>query len=377
MMSPLVSVIIVNYNYGRFLDECLTSVTQQTYPRIECIVVDNNSSDNSVEVFSHFVASNPEKCPQRTFTLQKMPENLRHLGAAINGFRHSSGEFVVFLDADDYLCPTFVEAHIWAHLTVRSRVGASSVDMYQSTPEGIVATTTASFSNYVLSGRGRTRDFTRELSSDSWRTIIGDSRDQPIEESKLHHVDRETSSEWVWSPTSSLCFRRDAVELMFRNEPKLWACSLDAFLLRGTGSLMGSLLIDSPLAVYRHHGANVFGKRPALANFRSFDYNQLRKEDHEIADAVIKSYLQNRDFLASSLEHHSYFIKAVNTIANSGIEPLNSRFPSFMSEFIETNREELEKSFGFYALEEWSSWYGPKFSTVRSRLMIFKAVLKR
>ncbi|MGB7044366.1 MAG: glycosyltransferase, partial [Methylocella sp.] len=44
---PLVSVIVVNFNYGRFLRAAVDSVFGQTYPNIECIVVDNASTDES------------------------------------------------------------------------------------------------------------------------------------------------------------------------------------------------------------------------------------------------------------------------------------------------------------------------------------------
>ena len=47
---PLVSVIIVNYNYGRFLQEAVDSVFAQTYPDIECIIVDNASTDDSDDI---------------------------------------------------------------------------------------------------------------------------------------------------------------------------------------------------------------------------------------------------------------------------------------------------------------------------------------
>ena len=44
---PLVSVIIINYNYGRFLRQAVDSVIGQTYPHVECIIVDNASTDES------------------------------------------------------------------------------------------------------------------------------------------------------------------------------------------------------------------------------------------------------------------------------------------------------------------------------------------
>jgi glycosyltransferase involved in cell wall biosynthesis len=48
--TPLITVVIVNYNYGRYLGKCLDSVFAQTYPNIEVIVVDDGSTDNSLSV---------------------------------------------------------------------------------------------------------------------------------------------------------------------------------------------------------------------------------------------------------------------------------------------------------------------------------------
>src|SRR3984957_14424319 len=47
---PLVSVVVVNYNYGHLLRQAVTSILNQTYPKVECIIVDNASTDDSEAV---------------------------------------------------------------------------------------------------------------------------------------------------------------------------------------------------------------------------------------------------------------------------------------------------------------------------------------
>lgn len=54
MKTPLVSVIIPNYNHARFLDERIQSVINQTYQNFELIILDDNSTDNSVEVMNQY-----------------------------------------------------------------------------------------------------------------------------------------------------------------------------------------------------------------------------------------------------------------------------------------------------------------------------------
>jgi len=96
---PLVSIIINNYNYGRFLKDALESALDQTYQKIEVIVVDDGSTDNSQEVIANYGSS----------IIPVLKEN-NGQGSAINaGFKVSKGDIILFLDSDDMLLPTTVE----------------------------------------------------------------------------------------------------------------------------------------------------------------------------------------------------------------------------------------------------------------------------
>ncbi len=89
---PLVSVVIPCYNHGSFLLEAIQSVWQQNYTPIEIIVVDDGSSDNTKEVSTN--------CKGVKYIYQQN----QGLSAARNtGIKNSYGEFLVFLDADDWL----------------------------------------------------------------------------------------------------------------------------------------------------------------------------------------------------------------------------------------------------------------------------------
>ena len=92
---PLISVIIPAYNCARFLPAAIESALQQTYSRVEVVVVNDGSPDNTDEVVQPYL-------DRITYVEQ---EN-RGLSAARNaGFRASTGDFVCFLDADDILLP--------------------------------------------------------------------------------------------------------------------------------------------------------------------------------------------------------------------------------------------------------------------------------
>jgi GT2 family glycosyltransferase len=96
-----VSLVVTSYNHGRFLAEALTSALGQTRPFREIIVVDDGSTDDTAAVAAGFPA------------VRYLRQENRGLGAARNtGLRESSGELLVFLDADDRLHPNAVEAGI-------------------------------------------------------------------------------------------------------------------------------------------------------------------------------------------------------------------------------------------------------------------------
>lgn len=97
--QPLVSIIINNYNYERFLSEAIDSALNQTYPYIEVIVVDDGSTDNSREIIAEY--------GDRIISI--FQPNGKQAAAFNSGFAKSKGDIIIFLDADDYLFPQAVE----------------------------------------------------------------------------------------------------------------------------------------------------------------------------------------------------------------------------------------------------------------------------
>src|SRR5947209_373303 len=104
MRPPLVSVIVNNYNYGPYLARSIEGALAQTWPRTEVIAVDDASTDGSQEIIARY----PRAMPVLKST------NGGQASALNAGFRASSGEIVIFLDADDYLHPDAVEQVIAA-----------------------------------------------------------------------------------------------------------------------------------------------------------------------------------------------------------------------------------------------------------------------
>ncbi len=98
--NPLVSIIIPCYNHAHYLPKALESVFIQQYPSIEIIVVDDGSVDNTKEVALSY--------PQVKYVYQ---QNSGLSAARNTGIKNSSGEYLVFLDADDWLYPEAIQTN--------------------------------------------------------------------------------------------------------------------------------------------------------------------------------------------------------------------------------------------------------------------------
>lgn len=102
MSEPLVTVIIPTFNRRRWIGECLDSVRAQTYPRVETLVVDDGSTDGTVE----WLRSEPRYEFAR---LHVQPKNGGASVARNTGIQISKGDLVVFIDSDDALAPEHIE----------------------------------------------------------------------------------------------------------------------------------------------------------------------------------------------------------------------------------------------------------------------------
>jgi glycosyltransferase involved in cell wall biosynthesis len=104
---PLVSVLTSNYNYGRYIGEAIESVLRQTYPKLELIVCDDGSTDDSCDVVQEYVNRD------RRVTLLRKANGGQASGYNA-AYRVSRGDVICFLDADDIYCPNKLERVVQA-----------------------------------------------------------------------------------------------------------------------------------------------------------------------------------------------------------------------------------------------------------------------
>ena len=97
-----VSVIIPVYNTEKYLRQCLDSVVNQTLRDIEIICVDDGSTDGSIEILREY--------EQKDSRVKVLCQKNQYAGVARNnGLNYASGEYVFFMDSDDYCCHELLE----------------------------------------------------------------------------------------------------------------------------------------------------------------------------------------------------------------------------------------------------------------------------
>jgi len=118
--TPLVSIIIPCYNYGQYIEKCIQSALDQTYDRIEIIVVDNGSIDNSLEKINLFSNNKKVKIIELKENIPPGTEGKSAVGIAI---KNSSGGYISILYADDWYLKSKIKKQMDLFNKLPSSVG--------------------------------------------------------------------------------------------------------------------------------------------------------------------------------------------------------------------------------------------------------------
>lgn len=253
--DPLVSVIVTCYNYAEFIAESVRSVHAQTYERFECIVVDDCSTDETPAVVAAVLA----ELKDTRLRYLRLPRNVGQLGAQSEGFRESSGKFVVFLDADDLLFPRFIERHLFVHHNIETAVAFTSSNQWTISRDG-----------QVLS-KHHTDLASRVYLAHGIDLQVKDAHGrQPLVRGILFPFwhDKYDPPTWVWGTQSTLMYRRALLTLILPDAPSqaqgFRTCS-DSYIVRLGQLIGGSFVFREALGCHRRHGANNFCRNGLIA----------------------------------------------------------------------------------------------------------------
>ena len=103
MKESLISVVIIAYNTEKYLEKCINSVLNQTYKNIEILIVNDGSTDKSADI------ANRKKEEDSRIKFIDRKENKGTMYTRIEGYKNSKGNYVIFIDSDDFLVNNAIE----------------------------------------------------------------------------------------------------------------------------------------------------------------------------------------------------------------------------------------------------------------------------
>jgi len=255
---PLVSVIVTNYNYSQYLEECLDSILNQDYPFIQRIVVDDCSTDNSKEILKNY---------EDKFEIIYKDKNEGQLAAFFDGLEVAKGDFIVFVDADDVLDKEVVSAHLSLHLFKTPQVAFTCV-------------------------RNRQISKNSTLLSDYHLDFNSDGKKYKLIKPRVIH-----QSFWLWSTTSAMMFRKDVLDLIKTDNTEPFRICADYYIVHFSNLLGGSYLYNKALVNYRRHGDNGFSKNKIIGGKKPTGHLKIHNHPEHIAlqKEIINKLLKDRE----------------------------------------------------------------------------------
>lgn len=143
-LKPLISIIVPVYNVEQYLDKCITSICNQTYVNLELILIDDGSTDSSLEICKNYASRD-----KRIIVLHK--ENGGQGSARNMGLDTCTGEYISFLDSDDSLQIDCIEK-LYSNLIERNlEISACNYGRYNENEE-LLSLNESQYADFVIDG---------------------------------------------------------------------------------------------------------------------------------------------------------------------------------------------------------------------------------
>jgi glycosyltransferase involved in cell wall biosynthesis len=267
---PVVSVIITNYNYGKYIRECIESCLEQDYPFCDIVIIDDCSVDDSLDIIKPY---------EDRVKIVRHEHNKGQLAAFYSGLEVSKGEFTVFVDADDFLDADAVSAHLFIHLFTKPPVGFTCLRNRE------VSAGSKILSNFNMDFQNNGR----EIAYVSPRVIH--------------------TPTWSWSTTSSMMFRTELLNLIKPEDTSAFRICADYYLAHFANLLGGSILYNKAKVNYRRHGENGYTKNFVIGGHRPTGVVNTIHED--IQKLIISNLLERRELFQRYFHTPEKFFETV------------------------------------------------------------------
>jgi len=297
---PRVSVVITSYNYRAYVEDAIRSVLAQTYRNWDCVIVDDASTDGSADHIRALL----EKIGDPRLRLMARPQNGGQLAALRDGVAASDAHFVALLDSDDVWLPDFLLAHLSAHLNATQPASLSSSDLFIVDSERALLAGSFVMLHKTGQGAGGTTISRSSQVGEMARELAYPS------EHPVTYFGPGTYG-WMWAPTSSMVFRRGALEPVLAFPFKV-TIGTDYLAATCAHLAAGSLILSECLGLYRLHGSNASGGlayaggrmqlSPAYASLDAAMGADVL--DYVLANAERLGAIHGRDFVSGFLSSH-------------------------------------------------------------------------
>ena len=238
--NPLASIVVINFNYARYLGTAIGSALGQTYRRREVVVVDDGSTDDSRAIIAGL-----GNCIRPV-----LQANAGQTAACNAGFAASAGDIVLFLDADDELHPRAIE-----EVVATWRPGLAKVQ----------------FCLELMGADGRAKPFT-------FPYFGADAAPRRLKAQVLR------TGLYLWPPTSGNAFARAFLDRVLPLSTEHFPCMTDGA-LNTVAPLYGDVIsIDKVLGRYRVHEASM-QSAPLAERIRRGVMNKRREAEYLRAHA--------------------------------------------------------------------------------------------
>ncbi|WP_269931080.1 glycosyltransferase family A protein [Aminobacter sp. HY435] len=254
-ISPKISFVLINYNYGKYVADAIRSIAFQDYGNFECYILDNNSSDDSREIIRN------EPSLDDRFHLVFHGENLNQMGAFLSVLDVLDGDLVSIVDSDDVLFKGYASHHAQLHSASHLPVALTSSAVLEIDSEG--RPISPGFAPFL-----RTTPQSEPTSLDFTTAILGQD-EQHLLEKQTTFIARATTG-WHWSPGTANMYATSVLrKISPRFDGRPYEASTDNYFAPFAHALGGSACIDIPLSAYRIHGNNRHGAIPTFPTLRT------------------------------------------------------------------------------------------------------------
>jgi glycosyltransferase involved in cell wall biosynthesis len=272
----LVTVIVTHFNYSHHVGKALNSVLAQTHKNFECVVVDDCSDQKHVQTLRKVIGDLRDK----RFKLIELTKNAGQTHAIFEGLQNSSGDFVCIIDPDDLYAENFLEKMLQCHLNpcIYAPVAGCEMGLFR------------------MGGSILTRNYTgfkkRAIEAGELPQCEASAYDFGF--SKYYPPQ---AVGWLWGTTSSLMFRRDALELLRRKSYMPFTkIEGDTYCVYGSHFMGGTLFLDETLSWRGIHAGNAVESDRVFASTQKKHHQKFVDSSRKIKLFVMTTILEGQAF---------------------------------------------------------------------------------